>query len=172
MTCELADDDFVLFELAPRFAQERAAIDARWRALQAQVHPDRFAAEGPAAQQLAMQWATRVNEAYQRLKDPLARASYLCLLNGHDVHAAPQPAMPAAFLMQQMALHEALEAAVSIERLEALGEEVAAQRRALHDRLGVLIDEHADWPGAATQVRALMFVSRLAQEVERRLDAA
>ena len=46
-------------------------LDARWRALQAQVHPDRFAAEGAAAQRVAMQWAVRVNEAYRRLKDPL-----------------------------------------------------------------------------------------------------
>jgi molecular chaperone HscB len=37
------------------------------------VHPDRFAAQGAAAQRVAMQWSVRVNEAYQRLKDPLQR---------------------------------------------------------------------------------------------------
>ena len=64
----------ILFGLPRRFAQERAAIDARWRALQAEVHPDRFASEGAAAQRVAVQYAVRVNEAYQRLKDPLRRA--------------------------------------------------------------------------------------------------
>ena len=74
---KLADDDFALFDLPRRFAQERSVLDARWRSLQAEVHPDRFAAEGAAAQRVAMQWAVRVNEAYQRLRVPLSRAVYL-----------------------------------------------------------------------------------------------
>lgn len=163
-------DDFALFGVARRFAQERSQIDARWKALQAQVHPDRFAAEGAAAQHVAMQWATRVNEAYQRLKDPLARAAYLCQLNGHDVHAAPQPPMPVAFLVRQMELREALQASHSAECIEALGDEVAAHRLALQDQLGVLIDDRADWPAAAALVRAFMFVTRLAQDIDQRLD--
>ena len=60
----LGDDDFRLFGVPPRFAQDPGVLDARWRALQAEVHPDRFAAEGPAAQRVAMQWAVRVNEVY------------------------------------------------------------------------------------------------------------
>lgn len=172
MTSELDDNDFVLFDLAPRFAQDRALIDARWKALQAQVHPDRFSGDDAAAQHRAMQRATRVNEAHRRLKDPLARASYLCLIHGHDVHAEPQPPMPAAFLMQQMDLREALQEARTVERIEALADAVAAQRQMLLDELGVLIDERADWPAAAAQVRALMFVTRLAQDIDQRLDAA
>lgn len=171
MTCELIDNDFVLFDLAPRFAQDRAAIDRQWKTLQTQVHPDRFAAEGAAAQQRAMQWATRVNEAYRRLKDPLARAAYLCQLNGHDVHAAPQPPMPVAFLMQQMALREALAEAHGAERIEALADEAATLQQALQDQLATLIDQQADWAAAAAQVRALMFVARLAEDIAQRLDA-
>lgn len=172
MTFELADNDFVLFEIAPRFVQDRATIDAQWKALQAREHPDRVAAEGAAAQHKAMQRATRVNEAYQRLKDPLARASYLCALHGHDVHAAPQPPMPVAFLMQQMEVHEALQAARTAAHIEALADAVAAQRQALLQQLAVLIDERADWPAAAAQIRSLMFVTRLAQDIDQRLDAA
>lgn len=167
----MEDDDFTLFGMPRCFAQERAAIDARWKALQAQVHPDRFAAEGAAAQHVAMQWATRVNEAYQRLKDPLARAAYLCLLNGHDVHAAPQPPMPVAFLMQQMALREALEETRGVAHIEALADEAAAQRQTLQAQLAQLIDQQADWYEAAAHVRALMFVARLAEDIEQRLDA-
>lgn len=171
MISDLSDNDFVLFDLAPRFRQDRAVIDTRWKALQTQVHPDRFAAEGAAAQRMAMQWSARVNEAYGRLKDPVARASYLCQLNGHDVQGDPAPAMPPAFLMQQIELREALQAALTAESIEALGREVDTQREALENALGVLIDERADWPAAAAQVRALMFVSRLAKDIERQLDA-
>ena len=45
----LTDDDFTLFDLPRRFALERKLLDERWRQLQGQVHPDRFAAEGGAA---------------------------------------------------------------------------------------------------------------------------
>ena len=52
----LQSDDFDLFGLSRSFAQDRAALDAAWKALQRQAHPDKFAAEGAAAQRLAMQW--------------------------------------------------------------------------------------------------------------------
>lgn len=35
-------NDFELFELPPLFVQDRAVLDARWKTLQMQVHPDRF----------------------------------------------------------------------------------------------------------------------------------
>jgi len=79
---KLDSDDFELFGVPRRFEQDRAVLDARWLALQAEVHPDKFAADGTASQRVAMQWAVRVNEAYQRLKNPLKRAAYLCELNG------------------------------------------------------------------------------------------
>jgi len=166
------DNDFELFAIAPRFAQDRAALDARWKALQAQVHPDRFAAQGAAAQRVAMQWAIRVNEAYQRLKDPLERAAYLCSLHGQALDAETNTAMPAAFLMQQMAWREALDEARTRGSVEALAAEVATGRRSLQDELAVLIDERQDWPAAAARVRALMFVARFARDVDQRLDAA
>ena len=55
----LTDNDFQLFGLPETQAQDRAAIDARWKALQAEVHPDRFAAEGAAAQVRALMFIQR-----------------------------------------------------------------------------------------------------------------
>jgi molecular chaperone HscB len=78
----LQSNDFELFGLPQQFAQDRAAIDLRWKELQREAHPDKFAAQGAAAQRVAMQWSVRINEAYQRLKDPLRRAAYLCELSG------------------------------------------------------------------------------------------
>ncbi|MFT3665310.1 Fe-S protein assembly co-chaperone HscB [Piscinibacter sp.] len=168
---KLDDDDFALFGIPRRFAQERAALDARWRALQAEVHPDRFAAEGAAAQRVAMQWAVRVNEAHRRLKDPLARAASLCELAGQRVEAESNTAMPPAFLMRQMAWREALDEARGVEQVEALAAEVAAQRDEALERLRVLIDEQGDMAAAAQQLRALMFVERFGADVDRRLEA-
>jgi molecular chaperone HscB len=79
----LQSNDFELFGL-PTDSLRRtvAALDARWKDLQREAHPDKFAAQGAAAQRVAMQWSVRINEAYQRLKDPLKRAAYLCELAG------------------------------------------------------------------------------------------
>jgi len=167
----LSDDDFTLFGLPQRFALDRAALDDCWRALQARVHPDRFASEGAAAQRLAMQWAVRVNEAYQRLKDPLKRGAYLCELRGAPIQAENNTAMPAAFLMQQMAWREALDDATGLAAVEALDEQVAAHEQALLAELGRTLDQAGDAAAAAQQVRALMFVARFRNDIGRRLEA-
>jgi len=167
----LASTDFELFDIEPRFALDAAALDAHWRALQAEVHPDRFAAEGGAAQRVAVQWAVRVNEAYQRLKDPVRRAAYLCELNGASIDAHNNTAMPAEFLMQQMAWREALDEAATVDDVEALVQQVTDHRRAALHRLEVTLDQERDYAAAAQQVRALMFVERFAQDIDHRLEA-
>ena len=122
----LDDDDFSLFGLPQRQAQDRAEIDARWKALQAQVHPDKFAAEGAAAQRVAMQWAVRVNEAQQRLRDPLKRAAYLCELRGAPLQANQNTRMPVHFLMEQMAWREAMDEAEGLAAVQAIDVAVAS----------------------------------------------
>jgi len=166
----LQANDFALFELPLQFALDRAQLDERWKALQREVHPDRFAAEGAAAQRVAMQWSVRINEAYQRLKDPLKRAAYLCELRGVPVQAESNTAMPPAFLMQQMEWRETLEDTQDVGALEDLADEVAGERRRVQQSLGVLLDEAGDVQAAVGQVRALMFIERFAAEVDAKLD--
>ena len=143
----LQSDDFELFGLARRFAQERSAIDARWKELQREAHPDKFAAQGAAAQRVAMQWSVRINEAYQRLKDPMRRAAYLCELHGAPIRAEDNTAMPAAFLMQQMEWREALEDARADSEVDALDDEVEQARRAALSQCEQLIDQQQDYAG-------------------------
>ena len=163
-------DDFTLLGLHKGFALERSQLDAAWKALQARVHPDRFAAEGGAAQRLAMQWAVRVNEAHQRLKDPLKRAAYLCELGGAPIGAEDNTAMPAAFLMQQMEWREALDEAQGASDIDALDAQVRAARQQALARCGELLDGAQDYAAAAAQVRALMFIERFARDIDRRLE--
>jgi molecular chaperone HscB len=166
----LQANDFALFELPEQFALDRGQLDARWKTLQREAHPDRFAGEGAVAQRVAMQWSVRINEAYQRLKDPLKRAAYLCELRGVAVQAENNTAMPAAFLMQQMAWREALEDADQLHTLEALADEVAAERKSVQETLAQLLDVQHDAAAAVGQVRALMFIERFAHEVDAKLD--
>jgi molecular chaperone HscB len=166
----LQSNDFELFELPVAFALERAQLDERWKTLQREVHPDRHAAADAQTQRQAMQWSVRINEAYQRLRDPLQRAAYLCELNGAPIEAENNTAMPAAFLMQQMEWREALEDASSADAVEGLADEVASVRRKLLAELQQTADERQDWPALAGQVRALMFVERFARDVESRIE--
>lgn len=166
----LQSTDFELFGLDTRFTQDRAVIDTRWKDLQREAHPDKFAAQGAAAQRIAMQWSARINEAYQRLKDPMKRAAYLCELHSAPVNAENNTAMPREFLMQQMTWREALEEAVSADELADLAREVSEARQAGLNRCEHLLDTERDYAGAVQQVRVLMFIERFGSDVDARLD--
>ena len=166
----LQSTDFELFGVSPQFAQDVAALDARWKELQRQVHPDKFATQGAAAQRVAMQWSARINEAYRRLKDPLKRAAYLCELNGSPIEAENNTAMPAAFLMQQMELREGLDDASTPEELA----QIASLSESMRTQALVDIERQADleqnWPAATQTVRALMFLEKLASDIARKRE--
>ena len=165
----LQSNDFELFGLLPQFAQERPAIDACWKELQREAHPDKFAAQGAAAQRLAMQWSVRINEGYQRLKDPLKRAAYLCELRGAAINADNNTAMPASFLMQQIEWREAADDATSDEQIETLLVEVSAHKQSLLAQCGRALDDANDPQAASSMVRSLMFLAKFESELEDRL---
>jgi len=167
------EDHFALFQLKPVFAIDAAQLDAAYRELQARVHPDKFAAATDAEKRVAMQWATRANEAYQTLKHPLKRASYLCEMHGVDLGIESNTTMPTAFLMQQMTWREALDDARdtrNLAALEALESELSAVRK---QQLQV-IETHLDagqFNQAGEQVRQLMFIEKFGDEVGRAFEA-
>lgn len=168
----LKDSHFDLFHLPARFVLDEPTLDAAYRAVQSQVHPDRFAAAGDAQKRIAMQWATRANEAYQTLRDPLKRATYLLHLRGVDVGAENNTAMEPAFLMQQMEWRERIEDAAgakNVDALDALLAELRDERRARLAKLGALLDSGSD-QGAAEAVRQLMFVERVSAEIGAQIE--
>lgn len=164
---------FELFHLPPRFAIDLSALDAAYRDVQGQVHPDRFINATDAEKRVAMQWATRANEAYQTLKNPQKRAQYLCELNGVDLKTESNTAMPVQFLMQQMEWREALgdaRAAKDQDALEALDAEVSADRKQRTAQIGEQLDA-GDFEHAAQGVRALMFLEKFGEELRHAFDA-
>lgn len=165
---DIQSNDFILFGVPATFQQDLALLDERWKELQRNAHPDRFAAQGAAAQRLAMQWSVRINEAYRRLRSPLKRAAYLCEMNGAPISAETNTAMPAAFLMQQMEWREALDDAESQAAIDALQVEVQNARKTAIAECGALIDQKQDYLAAAAQVRALMFLARFAEDIDAR----
>ena len=58
------DNYFVLFGLSKSFDLNKEALASRYRELQRQYHPDRFA-HHPEEQLKAVQWSSRLNTAYK-----------------------------------------------------------------------------------------------------------
>lgn len=164
---------FELFQLPARFALDMNALDAAYREVQGRVHPDRFVNATGAEKRVAMQWATRANEAYQTLRNPQKRAQYLCEINGVDLNTESNTAMPVEFLMQQMEWREALDearAAKDAEALDALDEQVRQERKARMAQIGAQLDA-GDYGHAAQGVRALMFLEKFSEEVHYAFEA-
>lgn len=166
----LQSDDFELFGLKRQFQQDAAELELRWKSLQRQAHPDKFAAHDASAQRLAMQWSARINEAYRRLKDPIRRSAYLCELQGNPINAESNTAMPGAFLMQQLHWREALDEARDENAVLALQAEVESALAQELGRVARAIDVERQFDQAVLGVRALMFIERFLQDVARRLD--
>ncbi len=156
--------------LQPGFDLDLVALEARWKQLQREVHPDKYATQGAAAQRVAMQWSVRVNEAYQRMRNPLRRAAYWCELQGVKINAESNTAMPADFLLQQMEWREALDEAVTEQQLDRLLDNTQQARRDHLQTLQHTIDTQRNADAAAQEVRALMFVDRFVSEIHQRLE--
>lgn len=166
---DLTADFFSLFDLPRAFRVNLSELDSRYREVQAQVHPDRFANAGEAERRLSMQWATRANEAYQTLKKPLERAKYLLHLAGHDIKAESNTAMPADFLIEQMEWREAVAEARGgrdHHELERLHNRLRADVGTRYDELGALLDDARDHDRATDRVRRLMFLEKLIHEID------
>ncbi len=168
------DNHFALFGLPATFALDATRLDERYREIQARVHPDRHAHLPDAEQRVAMQWATQVNEAYQTLKKPLARARYLLQLAGHDPQVEHNTAMPPAFLVEQMELREAVvdaRAARDTDVLDGLRATLRKQVRGQYEQLGGALDGRQDYAATAALVRQLMFQEKLLHEIDDALEA-
>ena len=173
-TLDFSADHFALFGIERAQGIDAAALEARFREIQAQVHPDKHTQGSDAKQRLAMQWATRVNEAYQTLKSPLARARYLLQLQGHDAQVESNTSMPMDFLVAQMELREAVaEAKVGADDtvLDGLRRKLVTEIKGEYQHLQELIDAQHDYVAAAGLVRQLMFQEKLLTEIDDALEA-
>lgn len=165
----LSDSDFAIFGLPCQFELDSAALSASYLRLQSQTHPDRFANASAQEKRLAVQWATRVNEAYKRLKNPMERAIYWCELNGQDPRGQ-QSNLPPALLMQQMEWRESLEEIDSIEGLEDLLDEVAAEKKRCLELIAQQIDCEKNAQAANGTAQALLFIDKFMIELTKKLE--
>ena len=174
MNSNFSQNHFALFGVTPAFQIDLNQLEKTYRDIQSQIHPDRFANQGETERRVSMQWATRVNEAYQTLKKPLNRADYLLQLNGVEALQENNTAMPPEFLVSQMNWREAImdaQSAHDMNGLEELERELKEATQILYQQIGQLLDADKNYQVAAENLRKLKFMEKLMVEIHDAYEA-
>lgn len=163
---------FTLFDLPEQFNLNEKTLKTRFVALQTQFHPDNFAQQSETQKLNALKYSTLLNDAFQCLNNPIARAQHLLQLVHHPLDLHNNTAMPQSFLIQQLTLHEELEEAKksnNINALENLFHQIDEEERQTLNQLNHAFEQQ-DYSLASTHLRALMFLSKLKIAVSNALE--
>jgi molecular chaperone HscB len=161
-------DHFARFGLEPAFDVDGQDVQQRYFSLQQQLHPDRFAGKSERERAISMQQSTSINQAFEVLNAPLARAEYLLGLTGITVNAETGnlPTDPEV-LAEAMETREALMDADDEAAVAALAEDVGARAEACLAELSAAFGA-GDTGRAATLATRLKYLEKFADEVRRR----
>jgi molecular chaperone HscB len=105
-------DYFARLGLPRRFALDAAELERRYLARSRAVHPDYHAAGASADLSASLELSAGLNEAYNTLRDPFARAEYLLTLSGGPT-AQQEKNLDPSFLAEMMEYRERIEAAAA-----------------------------------------------------------
>jgi molecular chaperone HscB len=168
------EDHFSLLDLPREFGVVLADVERRFRDRSRQVHPDRFAKAEPRERRLALERATRLNDAYRVIRDWRQRAAYLLRLASQDPFGDTRGVHDAEFLEEQLELREALALAKmdgDLPRLQGLARDAAERLVRLEQDLRDLFhDERWYSDHAADVARRLArarYYDNVAVEAER-----
>ena len=160
---------FQLFGIAESFVVDLPALADRYRQLQSENHPDRFANADESERIKAVQFTSLVNQAYDTLKQPMKRAGYLLQLRGVDPEKVSQADLGMELLMEQMQLREALEELPGDEsalpELEMLKKQASEKMRQREDEFSSLIAAE-DIDSARRLFHEMQFMHKLIKEIE------
>ena len=152
------------FDLDPQVI-ERAFFDRS-----KELHPDRFASAPASERVAALSRSRALNDAYQTLKKPVARAEYLLARAGVDI--GDNEKLDPAFLMEILELREELAEARVAKRLPdvaRLQRAMAERRAAAVARLQPLFVSN-DLPAIKEQLILLRYLDRYLEECDAALD--
>ena len=72
---------FELFNLPEKFQIDLEMLQENYRAIQKEIHPDRFATSSENEKVQSMIMSTQTNDGYETLKSPIKRAKYILSLH-------------------------------------------------------------------------------------------
>lgn len=159
---------FQLFGLPEGFAIDLEALAEKYRQLQSDNHPDRFANADETQRLKAVQFTSLINQAYETLRQPMNRAGYLLQLRGIDPEQVDQSDLGMELLMEQMQLREALEELPGDEsalpELESLKKEVSGKMQQREAEFARLIGDDVD--SARRLFHEMQFLFKLIREID------
>ncbi|ANO33597.1 co-chaperone HscB [Vibrio breoganii] len=164
---------FELFGLPAQFNVDGSLLSSQFRELQRRFHPDKFATASERDRLMAVQKAASINDAYQTLKNPIARAEYMLAENEHDIRSEQQTLQDPLFLMQQMELREELEEIGDSTDADDLLFDFESKVAKMHKQQLQQVEQQINdqcWAEAADSVRKLKFIAKLLVEIERLED--
>ena len=160
-------DYFSLFSIPAQYIVDKTQLSETYRTLQKAFHPDNFVVSSDSEKLKAMQQSTKINDAYETLKDNCLRAQYLLMLAGLDIELEQKTLQDLDFLMQQMQWRETLES-FTIDDEEAV-DDFSALISGQVDDLENLIEQqlsNAQLEETANSIRKLKFMLKLQFEIE------
>lgn len=107
---DFSQNYFELFGLNPVFDLDPGKLHTEQQRLQSGFHPDRFVNASDQEKRLSVQMASRINQAYDSLRDPVKRARYLLEISGASLPDDSATTSDTEFLMEQIELREAIDA--------------------------------------------------------------
>ena len=160
---------FQLFNISESFELDIDSLAEKYRELQVEVHPDRYANADEQEKLRAVQLTSNLNEAYTTLKSPLKRAGYLLNLHDLDIERVSQSDLGADLLLEQMQLREALDEMPKDEStlpdLEKLKQEVTEKLTGRQQSFARDIDK-GDLEDAKKTFHEMQFLHKLLKEIE------
>ncbi|MDG0968639.1 MAG: Fe-S protein assembly co-chaperone HscB [Porticoccaceae bacterium] len=164
-----SNDCFEIFSIPIAWDVDIEGLQVRYRALQKEFHPDRYADKSDAQKRLAVQTAAIINQAFGTLKSPLLRAQYLLERSGVSADQESYITTDSGFLMQQIELREALAGVTSADKPWAALERLRSTVETTYENLQSEFQQFYSaekFDSAFNTVAKMQFFNKLLQEVE------
>ena len=171
------DNFFALFEQPVQFAVNQERLDQQLRLLQKRYHPDNLVADSKnvadsaQARQQSEQASALINQAYQTLRDPDSRASYLLDIAGQAQnleHSIADLDFLEDAMQMRMDLDDAIEGK-ELAVLKQLNPQITVRLNKQSERFDSAYQSQ-DWQTAIDATQKLKFLVKLDADVTTGLD--
>ena len=164
---------FELFDLETSFFIDEANLKDSYRREIARFHPDQFASKSDSEKLQALQNTSLLNTAFESIKSPLNRASYLLKLEGVDPFDEKDTVMDHDFLISQIELREQLELIKLKQNADDLEDYLDKIEEQIQSKINLISDafkEDKRHFEIKNDVRELKFYEQLLSESSKIMD--